>query len=65
MKRRFWTVIAILRMLPRMSRLCGRLVLWGARSGEEIDRMLETSLFKTEWDAIHADTEEYIRARLA
>ena len=60
----FWAVIFILSVMPRLLKLSGRLVLWGARSGEETDRMLETSLFKKEWDSIKAEMDIYFERRM-
>lgn len=64
LKENFWVAVAIFRMLPRLTRLCGRLVLWGARSNEDADRLLESSLFKREWEAIQAEAVEYVQAHV-
>jgi hypothetical protein len=64
MKSRFWALVFIAQNMPRLFRLACRMSLWGARSSEQIDQMLETSLFQYEWETIKAEMETFQRRHL-
>jgi hypothetical protein len=55
----FWAIIFLIKCLPRLVKLSGRLVLWGARTGEDFDRLLENPLFEREWASLLREMEAF------
>lgn len=55
-----WAVICMIRTMPRLLVLSSRLILWGCEGDEDVDRLLHTSLFKREWEAIALEMESFM-----
>ena len=51
----------LVRRRPALWHFCGRLVLWGARNGEDMDRMVESELFRREWDELREDMRSHLK----